>query len=232
MSDSADAPPPLPPHAIRMGGQHFLDDEAFVRTATADVRRLVDAAGLSVESRLLDWGCGAGRLAIGVHHALGRVAAYHGVDIQPRLLAWAEENLANEWARFSLVRVGNARYNPRGVSEAAIPAAVGSVDVLYAYSVWSHMTPDDVVAYGRIISSLLAPGGRAMLTAFVEDDVPSWQENPEGYGPLAWSGALHCVRFESRYFAALMHAADLEVLEVSHGTETDGQSMFLLATRG
>jgi SAM-dependent methyltransferase len=211
-----------------MGGEHFMDDAAFVASASADVTRLQESAGLDSSSRLLDWGCGAGRLAVGVKHVLGHVEDYHGVDIQEKLIGWARENLVDEHTRFSLVDVANARYKPDGVPEASIPAEPGSVDVLYAYSVWSHMTPDDVVAYGRIISDLLRPGGRAMLTAFVEDDVESWRVNPRGYGPLEWVGALHCVRFERRYFAALMEESRLRIVGTSQGTETDGQSMFLL----
>ena len=37
-----------------------------MRTAVRDVKRLERTAGLTTESRVLDWGCGAGRLAIGL----------------------------------------------------------------------------------------------------------------------------------------------------------------------
>ncbi len=40
-----------------------------------------------------------------------------------------------------------------------IPAEPGSVDVLYAYSVFSHMLDHDVAGYGATIASILAPGG-------------------------------------------------------------------------
>ena len=49
---------PLPPGKYRMGGAHFKNDKAFVRTAVRDVRRLVKYCDLGVESSLLDWGCG------------------------------------------------------------------------------------------------------------------------------------------------------------------------------
>ena len=68
-----------------MGGKHFKNDDAFIRTAVRDVKRLERLAGLTAESRLLDWGCGAGRLAVGVreHFPDRRIADYHGVLIEP-----------------------------------------------------------------------------------------------------------------------------------------------------
>jgi ubiquinone/menaquinone biosynthesis C-methylase UbiE len=162
-----------------MGGAHFQQDAAFIATSVADVRRLQDRAGLTEQSRLLDsWGCGAGRLAVGIKHTLGHVADYHGVDVQPEPIAWAAANLTDDHTRFALVDVANARYNPDGTRTQSIPAPDSSVDVFYAYSAFSHMLIDDISTYCREIARLLAFGGRAMVTAFVEEGVASWSENP------------------------------------------------------
>jgi SAM-dependent methyltransferase len=218
----------LPPVEIRMGGEHFRDDAAFVERAVRDVRILVEEAGLDERSRLLDWGCGAGRLAVGVKHVFGAVADYHGVDVQALLVDWAQENLADERTRFTRVDLSNQRYNPRGRPVWTIPGADASVDVFYAYSVFSHMQLDETAAYLREIARLLAPGARAVITAFVEDDVPEWSENPAGYGPLEWSGALHCVRFDRPAFERLVREAGLAVDAFEYGQETDGQSRYVL----
>lgn len=212
-----------------MGGAHFKDDDAFIATATRDVDRLIELAGLTTQSALLDWGCGAGRLAVGVFMRLGRVADYHGVDIQPELIAWAQENLAGPGYRFTCLDVANERYNPDGSLERTIAATDESVDVIYAYSVFSHMNPHDTAAYLELIAKALRSGGRAMITCFVEDDVPDWVENPEGYGPLAWKGRLHCTRFRRGYFEALVNASGLGVSYFEYGQETDGQSLYVLS---
>lgn len=70
-----------------------------------------------------------------------------------------------------------------------------------------------------------------MLTAFVEDDVPDWTENPDDYGTLTWAKPLHCARFERNFFYQLMDQAGLQVQHTEHGQETDGQSLFVLARR-
>lgn len=222
---------PLPPPRLRMGGAHFRKDADFVAAGVRDVRLLRRRAELTRRSRLLDWGCGAGRLAVGVRHLLGDVADYHGVDVQPDLLHWARDNLSGEHFRFTLVDQRNERYNPHGDATYDIPAEPGSVDVLYSYSVFSHMLTDDVAGYSRTIARILAPEGRALMTAFVEEDVADCAENPDDYRKLDWKGPLHCVRFERRFFEATLWDAGLAVAEFVHGRETDGQSLYVLRRR-
>jgi SAM-dependent methyltransferase len=189
---------------------------------------LVELCSLTTDSRLLDWGCGPGRLAVGVRLELGSVRDYHGVDVDERVIRWARRNLAAPDMRFTLVDATNARYNPDGTAEAYIPGEPGTVDVFYAYSVLSHMLTDDVRAYARIIAELLAPGGRAFVTLFVEEDVPPCVENPEGYGPMSWTGRLHCVRFARDFFESILAESGLSVVTFEHGKETDGQSLYIL----
>jgi cyclopropane fatty-acyl-phospholipid synthase-like methyltransferase len=219
----------LPPTVYRMGGAHFRADSAFVASAVTEVGRLEDRIGLSPSSRLLDWGCGAGRLAVGIVERMGRIDLYHGVDIQKHLVDWAERHLGDRQGfTFTHVDLANARYNPGGSHERTIPGASGDYDGFYAYSVFSHLTGEDAAAYLAEVSRLLAPGGRAFVTAFVEEDVPEQEENPAGYGPLTWSGPLHCVRFERGFFEGMVRRAGLEVEAFDHGQETDGQSLYIL----
>lgn len=234
MNDERIAPDPsipLPPYSLRMGGKHFKRDADFVAAGVRDTRKLRRRAGLTRESRVLDWGCGAGRLAVGIKHLMGTVADYHGVDVQPELLTWARDHLSDEHFRFTLVDARNARYNPDGETSYDIPAEDGSVDVFHAYSVFSHMLTDDVAGYSADIARLLAPQGRAWLTAFVEEDVPDCVENPPDYLKLEWSGALHCVRYDRRFLETTLWDAGLAVDEFVYGRETDGQSMYVLRRR-
>jgi cyclopropane fatty-acyl-phospholipid synthase-like methyltransferase len=215
-----------------MGGAHFKDDAEFIRTATDDVRRLELLAGLTSDSALLDWGCGAGRLGIGVREHLGRIRDYHGVDIQPELIDWANTNLAAPGFRFTLVDVANERYNPDGAPERTIAAEPNSVDVFYAYSVFSHMNDEDTPAYLQLIAQALTEDGHAFVTCFVEENVPEWEENPEGYGPLEWKGRLHCTRFSRSHFENHVRNAGLRVEYFEYGKETDGQSLYILGKSG
>jgi len=221
---------PLPPGKYRMGGKHFKNDDAFIRTAVRDVMRLERLAGLTQNSRLLDWGCGAGRLAIGIreHYKDGRISDYHGVDVQPDLIDWARTNLTAPGFRFTCVDVANERYNPAGLPDRTLAAEPASVDVFYAYSVFSHMNDEDTAAYLKLVGQALSAQGKAFVTCFVEEGVSDWEENPEGYGPLEWKGRLHCTRFSRQHFEALVAAASMAVDRFVYGRETDGQSLYVL----
>lgn len=211
-----------------MGGKHFESDAAFVSSARAEVHRLAEA-GLTPKSRLLDWGCGAGRLAIGTLEEWDGVAAYLGVDVQGHLVDWARRHVVHPGYDFTHVNVLNARYNPDGERRRSIPGADQGFDAFYAYSVFSHMGSHDVRAYLREVRRLLDPLGFAFVTAFTEPAVAPETENPAGYGPLEWSGPLHCVRFSEDEWSDMVVTAGLAIRTYEHGHETDGQSLYVLS---
>jgi SAM-dependent methyltransferase len=217
----------LPPIPFRMGGKHFVDNSDFVASAVKDVARLAER-GLTPNSRLLDWGCGAGRLAVGILESWGNIARYDGVDVQKRLIEWAGMHIATPNIRFTHVDIANARYNRSGSSKLRIPGDSHDYDALYGYSVLSHMGSTELHAYLGEIRRLVKPGGFAWVTAFVEDNVPNEVVNPQGYGPLEWAGALHCVRYDRTYFESAVAAAALTIDSFEHGDETDGQSLYVL----
>lgn len=225
---------PLPPRSLRAGGRHFASDEAFVSGGRRGVLLLIDRARLDVTSTVLDVGCGAGRLAIGIVEVVGPVAAYFGLDVRSDVIDWDRRFLTRRhpWLRFEHIDVTNERYNTRGRQPATgfvLPFGPGWFDIVYAYSVFSHMTGEDAAAYLGEFRRVLRPAGVAVLTAFVENDVPDETINPTDYGPIAWEGALHCVRLRTGYFIAMVQSAGLEVLALDHGVETDGQSLFVVA---
>lgn len=219
----------LPPSRLRTGGAHFKDDNDYVVSAVREVDRLVSLVGLNRDSRLLDFGCGAGRLGIGIAERLGDIALYHGLDVQPELIWWARRHVGRA-GRFEFIHVDNvnARYNPAGVANSRIPLdGEAAYDVFYSYSVFSHMRLPDVRAYLAEAARLLRPGGYAVFTAFVEGDVPEDTENPVGYGPLTWRGDLHCVRFNREIFNDAVRRAGLDIVHFEYGDETDGQSFYV-----
>lgn len=222
---------PLPPHELRMGGAHFLDDDDFRSAARSDVRYLVEHCGLRPTSRVLDVGCGPGRLAIGLLTELGGVGRYVGVDVQARHIDWCRKHLAMPGMAFVLNDAPNERYNPGGADGFTLPED-DAFDVIHAYSLFSHMRSSDVEAYLRVFRHHLADDGRVFLTAFVEPDVPHEEENPIGYGAITWTKPLHCMRYEEDYFVALISRAGLAVERCDRGIATDGQSAYVLSARG
>lgn len=222
----------LPPVRLRAGGPLFQDNATYIRSAVADVDRLVSLAGLEAHSRLLDFGCGAGRLGIGIVERLGRIGLYHGVDVQGGLIRWASNHIGRrDGFEFTSVDNENSRYNPTGEVRGSIPVTSSTFDVAYCYSVFSHMRRQDAHLYLEELVRVLRPGGHAFLTAFVEDGVPDDVENPRDYGGVVWQGDLHCVRFNRDSFEELLGDVGLCITRFEHGQETNGQSLYVASCR-
>lgn len=224
----------LPAKHFRFGGSEFKDDAYFLASGRREARRLVEKCGLTTESRILDIGCGVGRLPLGILSEMKSPAEYSGVDVDTRSITWCQRHIQRDHPRFHFERINvlNQRYNPNGTKIDRgfhLPFADCSFDVIYLYSVFSHMMSDHIQAYLYEFRRLLVPGGQAFFTAFVEENVPDVTENPQGY-KMNWNGALHCVRYQSDYFNSLIAQTGFRVRLFEYGQETDGQSALYLSS--
>lgn len=221
----------LPPSGLRTGGARFKDNAAFVESGRREARRLHEAFGATGATRILDVGCGFGRLPIGLTAELGVPRSYTGVDVNAKAIGWCSRHLSGPGCRFVHLDLENARYNPAGAAIGPgfrFPFTDGSFELIYLYSVFSHMEADDVSAYLRDSDRLLDDHGALFLTAFVEDDVPDVEVNPTDYRGHDWEGQLHCVRFNRGFFEDLAAGAGFRLSRLDHATETDGQSAVYL----
>ncbi|MGH3031632.1 MAG: methyltransferase domain-containing protein [Gaiellaceae bacterium] len=82
--------------------------------------------GLRSHHRVLDVGCGPGRLALALAPWLAECGSYEGFDITPDDIAWCKAEIEPRWpgAHFQLAPVRNAYYNPAGTVSVASPFVV------------------------------------------------------------------------------------------------------------
>ena len=219
-----------PPAELRTGGYHFLTDEDWLASARKEASRLTDELGLGEDDVLLDFGCGAGRLAIGFAQNEVRPRRFVGVDVRRDAIEWCQTALTGRypWMEFYSSDAYNERYRRDGTPDWQLPYLDGTFTYVYAYSVFSHMRWRDAMLYLAELSRVSSLNARGFLTAFTEPEVPDETINPEGYGPLTWSKPLHCVRFSQRAFRRYLDEAGWRTEESVHGTETDGQSAYRL----
>lgn len=220
----------IPAKHLRFGGANFAKDDVFVRTGETEALRLQRECGLNANTHLLEIGCGTGRLPIGITGAIGDIASYCGVDVSEAAVDWCKRHIETPTMKFIRTNAQNARYNPSGKEHGdklRLPFGAESFDIIYLYSVFSHLTEEDVIDYLAEFARVLSREGAVFLTAFTEDNVPQYEENPANY-KQEWKGALHCVRFEKEHFETLCRNAGLQTASHSYGTETDGQSAYVL----
>lgn len=185
--------------------------------------------GFRAATPILDLGCGTGRLATGILSGIGEAEHYRGVDVSRRAIRWCQRFIAKGHPGFVFLHtdVRNERYNPQGQLSAErfrLPFADGEFDIVYAYSVFSHMRDNDLRAYLSEFHRITSPRAHVFFTAFAEEDVADVMENPPNYR-MDWGGSpLHCVRYNRAFLADLVATAGFVVDRIDHETETNGQS--------
>lgn len=163
--------PPAPADWLVRGVDEFRrSGERLVEIARAD-------AGLGPESRVLDAGCGWGRIARPLTRVLAAAdgSGYEGFDVDGDAIAWCVERYAaHPHFHFTELDVANARCRPEGAlraSDLVFPFADASFDVVFASALLTHMVTAEASRYLREIARVLAPGGHAVLTLLLLDHV-------------------------------------------------------------
>lgn len=128
-------------------------------------------AGLKPQHRVLDVGCGIGRMALPVTKYL-TTGSYEGIDIVKTGVDWCRENITPRHPnfRFQLADIWNDFYHPEGHHRARayrFPFASRSFDFAWLTSVFTHMLPRDLENYLSEVARVLKPGGRCLITFFL-----------------------------------------------------------------
>jgi SAM-dependent methyltransferase len=152
--------------------------EAMVAGFT-DYRRIVALASrfvkLGPKTRILDWGCGFGRVCRHFNHDFPG-AQVLGVELDQFNLDWMREHLPN------IVPI-------KTNLDAKIDLPDASADVIYGISVMTHIRQSQQVAWLEELKRILAPGGVLILTTsgagalafgsrwIARWDLDSWREH-------------------------------------------------------
>jgi|HubBroStandDraft_5_1064220.scaffolds.fasta_scaffold08296_4 SAM-dependent methyltransferase len=134
--------------------------------------------GLQPNHRVLDIGCGIGRMAVGLTGYLSKQGSYEGLDIVPSGIRWCQNNITPRYPQFhfQVADIYNKQYNPTGRYQAAdyrFPFPDGEFDLIYLSSVYTHLLPRDLDHYVAEVARMLKPGGKNLATYFLLDDVSS-----------------------------------------------------------
>ena len=157
---------------FRATGEEFL--ELF--------RQLAD---LRNDDRVLDIGCGIGRMARVLVPVLQPPGSYDGFDIAEPGIRWCQAHYGDTSApfRFEHADVHNSVYNPAGRDTPetyTFPYGDGSFDLAIATSVFTHLLPEAADHYLAQASRVLAPSGRLFATWFLTED---HQPPPSPFAP-------------------------------------------------
>ncbi|MDB5446072.1 MAG: methyltransferase [Phenylobacterium sp.] len=169
-----EAPPErLPPVPLMQTiGSH--SPEHFRGNSVHFFKEIASRLQLSESSKVLDLGCGCGRMAIPFVEFLDSGRLY-GCDVWPEGIAWCNANLTGKGnAEFHVQHAANNYYfqpfdekTYNAFSLDWLPDSV--LDASYAISVYTHLVVDDVRIYLSEISRATKTGGLAYFTFFMID---------------------------------------------------------------
>lgn len=141
--------PPVPGPGLRRRVGRNGSRSEFLAIGRDCARDLLAAFGAAREPgraypRWLDFGGGCGRVS---RHLLGRAepAELDGVDVDARQIAWARRHLPGRWFV--------------GPGEPPLPLPAASYDVVFAVSVFTHLSEPLQDAWLDELGRVLAPGG-------------------------------------------------------------------------
>lgn len=199
---------------------------------------LVDQAGLASGDRILDIGCGCGRLAAALTQHIGPHGSYRGVDIVAGLVDFANRHIAQRFPNFTFLTLqrDNPAYDPwrhQGASlvitsleEACDP---GTIDLCIATSLFTHLDTEMARETLAAMRRALAPDGRALISLFLLDagvralirrGRAAFQfEHAYGEGTYVQDpgGPLGALAFASDHFVALLAEQELYVERALYG---------------
>jgi SAM-dependent methyltransferase len=124
-------------------------------------------------SRVLEVGCGLGRIAYPLRYQL-LSGTYDGFDICAFKIDFLRMRFQSRYPNFQFVHadVHNTEYNPEGrlrASDFRFPYADGAFDIVYAASVFTHLVPESARNYLQEISRVLQSQGRAVISVLLLD---------------------------------------------------------------
>jgi len=179
---------PVPDGDLTFLTQGTREPESYRRSVVPvafGVGAYLAAAGIADEPgrRILDFGCGSGRLLSG-WWLLGHRGPLAGCDLNPELIAWAQANLP------AAIRFDRTELLP------PLPYADAAFDLVTALSVFTHLGWETASRWAAELRRVLRPGGLLLLTTHGE----SYVRHALAEAPAAVS------RFRARGFATVGEA--------------------------
>lgn len=156
------------------GWRNFVGGGDFKVIGNEFFRYFVEIGGLKPHEKILEVGCGIGRMAVPLMGYLKKEkgGSYEGFDIVDHGIDWCQKKITRTAPHFhfQLADIYNYGYNPCGKYPAdkyQFPYENESFDFVFLTSVFTHMLPSAVENYFFEINRVLKPRGRCFITYFL-----------------------------------------------------------------
>lgn len=202
-------------------GLMFIGGGDFVETGKRLAGRLRQHVGLNSKSKVLDIGCGIGRLARALTFEIKEPGFYEGFDVVKTGIDWCKKNISTQYSNFNfkLALLQNDLYTDEG-GEASLfvfPYKDNTFDIAIATSLFTHMLPDEVEQYLKETFRVLDKGGFLYATFFCgeleqkRNDVYDFKFKYNGYALMNNQVKRANVLYDPTYLANMFNKTGFEV---------------------
>lgn len=214
-------------------GMIFIGSGDFKKQGLHLLNLLINHAELKPDSKVLDVGCGIGRLAIPLTTYLNENGSYDGFDIVKKGIDWCQSKISPKYNNFKFKHVDlkNDLYNLNTEKEAkdfVFPYQPNSFDCIVLTSVFTHMMPSDVDNYLGQIAQVMKPEGKAIITFFVlNPEIKekmeanktsfSFKHSYEGYSLMNNNVKEANIAFDEGFLKKLLDKHGLKIDTLSYG---------------
>jgi SAM-dependent methyltransferase len=185
------------------------------------VRKTLGVSSLAAVD-LLDVGCGT-KVAQAILNREIPIGSYTGVDVYAEMIAYLRENVSSPELSFHAVDFQNDMYNPDGQPmdpRTPLPLGGRTFDAITAFSVFTHLAPEDYRALLGILRHHARDATRLLFTLFIDPRQTEPFRDAVPGKPLLWA------YYSEAHARALVEGSGWEATEL-HPPGQDTQHYFV-----
>lgn len=155
-------------------GDIYTGSGDFIEQGKQHLKLLKELADLKPDDSVLDVGSGIGRTAVALTGFINSEGCYEGFDVVKKGVKWCNEKITPKFPNFNFqyVPLKNDLYNAENGNPAdfTFPYPDENFDLVFLFSVFTHMQPPEIEHYLDEIYRVLKSGGRCLATIFFFDE--------------------------------------------------------------
>ena len=142
--------------------KYYFGGKATAEEVIEQIEKHINLKG----KRVLDWGCGPGRVIRHMPKVLDNQADFYATDYNKESIQWCQKNIKN------------IQFNHNNL-EANLPYENDYFDVIYGLSIFTHLSKDLHFSWFNELKRILKPGGIILITTQGENFKPKLSYNEQ-----------------------------------------------------